>query len=115
MSGSSLLLDLTNKSNIALFRIEFYGVINLGLASDNLCMEVTISTEAVNSRNGDKMVADALRVKNKTLSIRRCVVRPNFAGEKVLTSDVWDYVDLWIKRDNKNSDALFFWNQAREF
>jgi hypothetical protein len=56
-----------------------------------------------------------LVLKSKPLHIRRAVVAPEWAGEKVLTSDLWTYVDLWLRRHAKSTGAPFYWEQAREF
>lgn len=49
------------------------------------------------------------------MPIRRSVISPAWGDEKVLTSDIWTYVDLWIRRNAKTTNALFYWEQAREF
>src|SRR6266481_4672556 len=55
------------------------------------------------------------------ITIRSRVVRPHkavhgaqFEMRTVLTTDPFNYVDLWLRRQHK-SDALFYWRQARAF
>lgn len=42
------------------------------------------------------------------------VVSPDFKASRVLCSDPWDYVSLWLKRNHKD-DASFYWDQAKHF
>jgi hypothetical protein len=52
---------------------------------------------------------------NKYLSVRRSVISPAWSDDKVLTSDIWTYVDLWLRRNARTTPAPFYWEQAREF
>jgi hypothetical protein len=61
------------------------------------------------------VASEDLTIRSKPIEIRRAVVSPAWGSEKVLTSDLWTYVDLWIRRNAKKTDALFYWNQAKEF
>jgi len=60
------------------------------------------------------MPFENLVFQGKELLLVRAVVDPNFGQKKVLTSDPWEYVDLWLRR-NRNLDAAFFWQQSRQF
>jgi hypothetical protein len=53
--------------------------------------------------------------RGKPLLIRRSVITPDWTEEKVLTSDIWMYVDLWLRRNASGTAAIFYWEQAREF
>ncbi|WP_380184850.1 YaaC family protein [Kalamiella sp. sgz302252] len=48
------------------------------------------------------------------LTIHKARITPDFNSKKVLVSDSWDYVNLWLKR-NGASKACFFWGQAENF
>lgn len=61
------------------------------------------------------MAVEKLSIQGKPLEIRRAVVAPVFGDQKVLTSEPWTYVGLWLRRNATNTDAAFFWDQAREF
>ena len=61
------------------------------------------------------MANEEIRFSRKTLVARRAVVSPAWRDEKVLTSDIWTYVDLWLRRNAKATDASFYWEQAKEF
>jgi len=39
---------------------------------------------------------------------------PDFRTQRVLCSDPWDYVSLWLKRHHQK-EASFYWDQARQF
>jgi hypothetical protein len=41
-------------------------------------------------------------------------VAPDFRTQRVLCSDPWDFVSLWLKREHKK-DALFYWEQSKHF
>ena len=64
---------------------------------------------------GQSLVHEVITIDRKPLLFRRSVISPAWNDEKVLTSDLWTYVDLWIRRNAKGTDAQFFWQQAREF
>lgn len=61
------------------------------------------------------MAHDLITVDRKALQFRRAVISPSWKDEKVLTSDIWTYVDLWLRRNAKGSDAQFYWQQSRDF
>ncbi len=46
--------------------------------------------------------------------MHKAVVSADFGSKTILVDDPWLYVELWLKR-NKKSEALFYWEQAREF
>ena len=39
---------------------------------------------------------------------------PDFRTQRVLCSDPWDFVSLWLKR-NHQKDSLFYWEQSKHF
>lgn len=55
-----------------------------------------------------------LRIHGKAISVHKAAINPDFASRTVLVTDTWDYVDLWLKRRQKEQ-ALFYWQQARDF
>ena len=59
------------------------------------------------------MFHNRIKHNNAYLSVHKSTF-PNIDSPKVLVSDTWDYVDLWLKR-NKKIKARFFWKQARAF
>lgn len=67
-------------------------------------------------RTGNNILAhEQLVIDRKPLFFRRSVITPAWKDEKVLTSDLWMYVDLWLRRNANGTDARFFWQQARDF
>lgn len=55
-----------------------------------------------------------LEISKKSLTLRKAKISPNFQGKSVLVKDPFEYVNLWLKR-NKHTEALFYWQQAKEF
>lgn len=60
------------------------------------------------------MTAHKLHIAGKTVRLHGCLVAPDFRTQRVLCSDPWDFVSLWLKREHKK-DALFYWEQAKYF
>lgn len=60
------------------------------------------------------MPASEIRVDGRTLRLFKCAIDPDVTTRTILVQDQWDYVDMWLKRNNKD-DALFFWRQAQAF
>jgi hypothetical protein len=56
-----------------------------------------------------------LKINRRNLTLKKSYSEPNFSGKSVLVSDPWEYVELWLKRNNNNNDALFYWQQAKQF
>lgn len=55
-----------------------------------------------------------VRSRGRELRVHKAAVSPRLSVRTVLTNSPWDFVSLWLRREQK-SDALFFWNQAKEF
>jgi hypothetical protein len=55
-----------------------------------------------------------IQYKSKILTVHKAVTHPHFEEKTVLVTDTWDYVDLWLRRSGQ-SDARFYWQQARSF
>jgi hypothetical protein len=60
------------------------------------------------------MAYQEIKYAGRVLRPRKSTVKPDFGAETVLVSDPWEYVDLWLKREDHNA-ARAFWEQAREF
>lgn len=60
------------------------------------------------------MAAHTLEVAGKTVRLHGSLISPDFRTSRVLCSDPWDFVALWLKKEHKD-DALFYWDQARHF
>lgn len=50
----------------------------------------------------------------RPLTLHKASVQPNFNSKTVLVDDVWDYVEMWLKR-NGSKEARFYWNQSKAF
>jgi hypothetical protein len=52
--------------------------------------------------------------KGRALKVPKAAVAPRLGVRTVLTNSPWDFVSLWLRREQR-SEAYFFWNQAKEF
>lgn len=50
----------------------------------------------------------------KNLKLHKAYKTPSWGKDTVLVTDTWDYVSLWLKRENKR-EAQFYWEQAKSF
>lgn len=55
-----------------------------------------------------------LHIAGKLVRLHGSLGSPDFRTQRVLCSDPWDFVALWLKR-NHQKDAAFYWEQARHF
>lgn len=60
------------------------------------------------------MAAHKLHIAGKGVRLHGSVTAPDFRTQRVLCSDPWDFVSLWLKREHQK-DALFYWEQSRQF
>jgi len=62
----------------------------------------------------EAMPAHQLHIAGKEVRLHGCLIAPDFRAPRVLCSDPWDFVALWLKRAHQ-PEALFYWEQARHF
>ncbi|PZD71034.1 hypothetical protein C1752_08476 [Acaryochloris thomasi RCC1774] len=55
-----------------------------------------------------------LNIAGKNVRLHGCLRSPDFRTSRVLCSDPWDFVALWLKRAHQD-EALFYWEQAKHF
>ncbi|WP_395005371.1 YaaC family protein [Undibacterium sp.] len=60
------------------------------------------------------MAAHKLHIAGKPVKLHGSLISTDYRQSRVLCSDPWEFVSLWLKRAHKN-DALFYWEQARQF
>lgn len=60
-------------------------------------------------------MSNIIRYNGKELTLHKSIKNPNFLGKTVLVNDPWDYVEMWLKRNNHNDEAIFYWQQSRQF
>ncbi|EID6506919.1 YaaC family protein [Escherichia coli] len=53
-------------------------------------------------------------IKKRIMKPHKSSISPELCARNVLTSSHWDFVELWLKRNEKD-EALFYWNQAKIF
>jgi hypothetical protein len=60
------------------------------------------------------MASHKLHIAGKSVGLHGTLIAPDFRTPRVLCSDPWEFVSLWLKRDHQK-DALFYWEQAYQF
>lgn len=60
------------------------------------------------------MPNEELRYRGHRLRLKKATIAPDFGARTVLVADPWEYVDLWLRRQEKDR-ARFYWGQARDF
>ena len=55
-----------------------------------------------------------LQIDGREIGPHKATISPFLVMRTVLARTPWEFVSLWLTRERKH-DALFFWNQAREF
>ncbi len=60
------------------------------------------------------MAAHKLHIAGKGVRLHGSLISPDFRTQRVLCSDPWDFVALWLKREHKK-EALFYWEQSQHF
>lgn len=56
----------------------------------------------------------SVRLNGRELRPHKAAISPILGAQTVLTNSPWEFVSLWLTRQKK-PNALFYWNQAREF
>lgn len=60
------------------------------------------------------MSSHKLCIAGKEVGLHGSLISTDFRAPRVLCSDPWEFVALWLKKKHKQ-DALFYWNQAQNF
>jgi len=60
------------------------------------------------------MAEHKLHIAGKIVRLHGSLIEPNFRTQRVLCSDPWDFVSLWLKRQHKK-EALLYWEQSHHF
>lgn len=76
--------------------------------------QLLIKIEALENQAKPRPPRDAIKYKNKIVEIRKPKKTPDLSSKTVLTDSTWQYVEIYL-RSKDQSDALFYWEQARNF
>ena len=57
---------------------------------------------------------EAVKYKNTDITIRKPKIVADLPSKTVLTDSTWQYVEIYLRSQGQN-DALFYWEQARNF
>jgi YaaC-like Protein len=60
------------------------------------------------------MARQIVEYRGTRLRLYSCRADPQLAAPRVLGTDPWQYVELWLRREG-DKDARFYWSQARAF
>ena len=60
------------------------------------------------------MSLQLIKIKGKEITPQKSIKSPIIGSKNVLTNSRWEFVELWLRKEKKD-DALFFWEQSREF
>lgn len=62
-----------------------------------------------------KMAHREIIFHKRKLTIHKASISPDITQPSVLVKDTWDFVDLWLQRNAKGTNARFYWEQAKNF
>lgn len=51
-------------------------------------------------------MVNIIKINRRNLTLKRSYNEPNFSGKSILVNDPWEYVELWLKRNNNSNEAL---------
>lgn len=60
------------------------------------------------------MAFKPIQINSRPVTLHKAIIEPDFNDKTVLVEDTWEYVDMWLRRNNKK-EALFFWEQTKGF
>lgn len=58
-----------------------------------------------------------IHIGTREITLKRAIIKPDIISETVLTDSTWSYVQIFLKQHNSSNsrEALFYWDQARNF
>lgn len=58
-----------------------------------------------------------LKIGNRPIKLMKAHIKPDFNCRTVLSNSTYEYVELWLRNQKgaKYQEALFYWNQSRNF
>ncbi|WP_439635624.1 YaaC family protein [Oceanicaulis sp.] len=59
------------------------------------------------------MPSNDLKINNRTAYFRKAITSPDFRSERVIVKDAFEFILLWLKRENPS--AQFYWRQSQQF
>jgi hypothetical protein len=77
-------------------------------------LTLVFPTRALPQSGAQRMAIAAVKLKQREIGPHKAVVAPLLSSRTVLTNSPWTFVALWLRR-NRKQQALFYWEQAREF
>lgn len=56
-----------------------------------------------------------IRINDRNLELHKAITIPKLGSKNILTNSPWEFVTLWLKREKKIDEALYFWSQSQIF
>jgi hypothetical protein len=84
------------------------------LITNEEASELNAKINEINEKLSPRISRSPIKYKNKTVTIRKPKKTPDFSSKTVLTDSTWQYVEIYL-RSKDQDDALFYWEQARNF
>lgn len=65
----------------------------------------------------DRTSRQTIQVGKSEVVLKKAHHNPNFTSKTILTDSTWSYVEIFLKQDKSKEaeEALFYWEQARNF
>lgn len=60
-------------------------------------------------------MVNKIKLKQEFVTMSKSFSNPRFGSKSVLVNDPWEYVEMWLKRNCNENDAIFYWQQAKSF
>lgn len=76
--------------------------------------DALLRIDTLESQLQPKKPRPGIKHKNKSVEIKKPKIAPALSSKTVLTDSTWEYVEIYL-RSEKQTDALFYWEQARNF
>jgi len=69
---------------------------------------------AINEKLKPRKKRDSVRYKNRDIAVRKPKIFADLPSKVVLTDSTWQFVEIYLRSQGQD-DALFYWEQARNF
>lgn len=76
--------------------------------------ELSAQIEDLRKKLDPRTPRPPVKYKNKAITIKKPKISPDFASKTVLTDSTWQYVEIYLRSQDQD-DALFYWEQAKNF
>lgn len=99
---------MSKKYGVLLVTREKFRTINRKLGENKTAIS------EIKSELKSKKPREPVKIKGKDIFVRKPKVVADFSSKVVLTDSTWQFVEIYL-RSEKQDDALFYWEQAKNF